>query len=491
MERVIIEEQSNEFFTKDLPQLIVALDKEDNYIHIRDAKENVEYFCPCCRNSVKPRAFKTEKEYQVQPHFYHVCGSCDEESRVHWIYKNWLFKEGSRFYVGKNLYTVKSVDIEKSYDTSFGKYRPDITVNTKCGNIIFFEINFTSAKKENDYFAKWDELNVDVIEVNIKKLMNEDYNCKIPTFDLVYSNGECFKQSYLKRDEYSTISNIKREWKRQEKIDYKIMWERLDWFWLKVQDFKHSKCDIMDVINSFRSLEMKDKETCFSLINKQSCMKSHNQLFRDVINNQIESLSRFETKYFLENFKINASELTDVKITFKAIPKNFISIGFKGKYKGFSLGEFLSGYEKNNQWDLKFSNILKGIEKLNKEIERKKKEIDCSINFKDNIKKPISKFVKCLNKLDKSIWDFNLELSINYIEIKTNIKNAPNYIEKVIYLSSADFKDTIKEEEIINLVKLKLLEKMNDIYNDVSKNDGIYSEYRHMFIGGTKFDTNK
>ena len=158
MERVIIGEQSNEFFTKDLPQLIVALDKEDNYIHIRDAKENVEYFCPCCRNSVKPRAFKTEIEYQVQPHFYHVCGSCDEESRVHWIYKNWLFKEGSKFYVDKKLYTVGSVDIEKSYNTNFGKYRPDITVNTKCGKVIFFEINFTSAKKEDDYFAKWDEL---------------------------------------------------------------------------------------------------------------------------------------------------------------------------------------------------------------------------------------------------------------------------------------------------------------------------------------------
>ena len=41
MERVIIEEQSNEFFTKDLPQLIVALIKRNNYIHIRDAKENV------------------------------------------------------------------------------------------------------------------------------------------------------------------------------------------------------------------------------------------------------------------------------------------------------------------------------------------------------------------------------------------------------------------------------------------------------------------
>ena len=270
MERVIIGEQSNEFFTKDLPQLIVALDKEDNYIHIRDAKENVEYFCPCCRNSVKPRAFKTEIEYQVQPHFYHVCGSCDEESRVHWIYKNWLFKKGSKFYVDKKLYTVRSVEIEKSYDTNFGKYRPDLTINTECGKVIFFEINFTSAKREDDYFAKWDELNIDVIEVNIKKLMNEDYDCKIPTFSLIYSEGECFKQSYLKRDEYSTIANIKREWKRQEKIDYKIMWQRLDWFWLTVQDFKHSKCGIMDVLENFKQIDIKDKEVCFDLIKKQS-----------------------------------------------------------------------------------------------------------------------------------------------------------------------------------------------------------------------------
>lgn len=491
MERVIIEEQSNEFFTKDLPQLIVALDKEDNYIHVRDAKENVEYFCPCCRNSVKPRAFKTEIEYQVQPHFYHVCGSCDEESRVHWIYKNWLFKEGSQFYVGKELYTVWSVEIEKSYDTSFGKYRPDLTVNTECGKVIFFEINFTSAKREDDYFAKWDELNIDVIEVNIKKLMNEDYDCKIPTFSLVYSDGECFKQSYLKRDEYSTIANIKREWKRQEKIDYKIMWQRLDWFWLKVQDFKHNDCEITDLTNGFRRLDMKDKEVCFNLISKQSCMKKHNQLFREIINREIETLKHMSTDYFLDKFKINISELTNVKITLKAFEKNFISMSIKGKYKGFSLGEFVSAMINNKQWYLKFSNILLCLENLNKRIDRKKEEIDCSINFNEDMKKPISKFIKGLNKLDKSIWNFDLALSTNYIEIGINIKNAPTNTGETIYMCSNDFKDIKTQEDIINFVKTKSLEKMNKIYNQVSKNDGIDSEYRHMFIGGTKFDTNK
>lgn len=49
---------SNEFY-KDLPQLIVSLDSLDesaNYIHIADAKENVTYYCPCCKGIIKPRA---------------------------------------------------------------------------------------------------------------------------------------------------------------------------------------------------------------------------------------------------------------------------------------------------------------------------------------------------------------------------------------------------------------------------------------------------
>lgn len=491
MERVIIGEQSNEFFTKDLPQLIVALDKEDNYIHIRDAKENVEYFCPCCRNSVKPRAFKTEKEYQVQPHFYHVCGSCDEESRVHWIYKNWLFKEGSRFYVGKNLYTVKSVDIEKSYDTSFGKYRPDITVNTKCGNIIFFEINFTSAKKENDYFAKWDELNVDVIEVNIKKLMNEDYNCKIPTFDLVYSNGECFKQSYLKRDEYSTISNIKREWKRQEKIDYKIMWERLDWFWLKVQDFKHSKCGVLDVLERFKQINIKDKEVCFDLIKKQSCIKEHNQLFRNIINDEINALNKKSTHELLNMFQFNINEITTEQIEIKTMYRKYISVTFRGQYKNKYISNSNSFY--SQEWTFRYSNIIKCIEKINEYIEKEKKKIDENIFFSEKIKPIIIKHILDINKMSGLIWDIriiNNYDNYSYVEIGINIKNREKN-SYFIYLSFEEFKECKSSQQIIEFLNLNLFEQMIKIYEDVSKNDGIDSEYRHMFIGGTKFDTNK
>ena len=40
---------------KDLPQLIVGLDSLDdsaNYIHIEDVKENINYYCPCCKGLI-------------------------------------------------------------------------------------------------------------------------------------------------------------------------------------------------------------------------------------------------------------------------------------------------------------------------------------------------------------------------------------------------------------------------------------------------------
>ena len=487
---VIIGEQSNEFYTKDLPQLIVALDKEDNYIHIRDVKENVEYFCPCCRNSIKPRAFKTDIEYQVQPHFYHINGSCDEESRVHWIYKNWLFKEGSQFYIKDKLYMVKSVDIEKSYDAKFGKYRPDITVYTKCGKTIFFEINFTSAKKEDDYFAKWNELNIDVIEVNIKKLMNEDYDCKIPTFEIVYSDGECFKKSYAKKDEYSTIANIKREWKRQEKIDYKIMWQKLDWFWLTVQDFKHEKCNIDNVLESFEQINIKDKEICFDLIKKQSCIKKYNQKFRDVINEEMCQFGHMSKEGILEIFNINIIDLTKVRIRIELYLKDSIDVTLFGTYKGFEV-EYVHCLELNKEWHLKFSNLLKCVERINKKVEQEKNRIDKLINFNQNTLPILLDFINGLKTKENCIWEFEISATSERVNIFINIKNREVWNGETVYLEISELSDYNSNDDIVIFIKEKMLSKMVYIHKRISKYDGICSNYRHMFIGGTKFDTNK
>ena len=240
----------------DLPQLIVALDSlndDANYVHIKDARENVTYYCPCCKGIVKPRAYKNDKEYQVQPHFYHETGGCNDETYVHYICKNWLFEKGCEFIVSGIKYEVNSIDTEKTLHTSFGDYRPDIIVTTTAGKVFYFEIRTTNKKTEL-YAPKWDELGNDVVEVDTRYFINQKHKNDIPEFKLIYSNGECFIKSYSRSDYEDTIAKRKLEWKRQDKINYKMQWEKLDWFWCELQKYKEQKCSEKDVIKSYKEL---------------------------------------------------------------------------------------------------------------------------------------------------------------------------------------------------------------------------------------------
>ena len=171
----------NEDLLKDLPQLIIGLDNKNecaNYVHIEDVKDGIKYYCPCCKGEIKPRAYKKDEEYKVQPHFYHVTGGCTEESYVHYICKTWLFEKGCKFIVNDSTYVVSSVEVEKTFHTSFGDYRPDITVTTEDNKIFFFEIKYTNKKNEL-YAPKWDELGCDVVEVDVKEFINK------PSFEKV------------------------------------------------------------------------------------------------------------------------------------------------------------------------------------------------------------------------------------------------------------------------------------------------------------------
>ena len=218
-----------------LPQLIVAYDGNDefaNLIHVKKANGDNDYYCPCCGGIVKPRALDSNKE---QSHYYHKTGKCTKESQLHFFCKNWLFKEGNKFYIEGELFEVSSIEIEKSHYTPFGEYRPDITVYTTSGKVIYFEMFFTNRKTGDDYFCKWDYLGNDVIEVNIKEYMIKTDITTIPHFNYLYHNGTCYSKPYVKRDLYAnTIARIKHELTRQSVLNYKARIEQLDWFWQKI-----------------------------------------------------------------------------------------------------------------------------------------------------------------------------------------------------------------------------------------------------------------
>lgn len=269
-----------------LPQLIVAYDGNDeftNLIHVKKANGDNDYYCPCCGGIVKPRALDSNKE---QSHYYHKTGKCTKESQLHFFCKNWLFEEGSKFYIECELFEVSSIEIEKSHYTPFGEYRPDITVYTTSGKIIYFEMFFSNRKTGDDYFCKWDALGNDVVEVNIKEYMFKTDTTTIPSFTYLYHNGVCYSKQYVKRDLYAnTIARIKHELTRQKVLNYKARIEQLDWFWQKII----SNSSREEILKSVSFMEYDDMVNCYEIIKRKQCVKYLKEDILNTINQKVIS----------------------------------------------------------------------------------------------------------------------------------------------------------------------------------------------------------
>ena len=310
----------------DLPQLIVALDNKDdtaNYVHINDVRDDLIYYCPCCKGVVKPRAYKKENDYQVQPHFYHESGGCSEESFVHYICKTWLFENGSVFIVDGDTFTVSDIETEKTLHTSFGDYRPDVIVETKEGKVFFFEIAYSS-KKSAHYIPVWDELGNDVIEINAREFINQKHNNDIPEFKVIYSNGECYIKSYTKNDYDSTIARRKLEWKRQDNLNYKMLWEKLDWFWNVLCQYKSNKVSENDVISAFNSMDYDDQVWCYKNIKNKTCTSFKDQ-FKEIINEQF-----FDMLVLLQN---DNDDIPGIEISCSHVSPLIYEVNFKSAIK--------------------------------------------------------------------------------------------------------------------------------------------------------------
>lgn len=316
---------------KDLPQLIVALDsvnEDANYIHIDDVKENISYYCPCCKGLIKPRAYKKDVVYQVQPHFYHESGGCNEETFVHYICKTWLFESGCKFIIDDVEYIVASIETEKTLHTSFGDYRPDIIVLTTSGKVFYFEIKVSNKKTEH-YIPKWDALGNDVVEVDVRYFINQKHTDNIPKFELIYSDGECYIKHYIKNDYDSTIAKRKLEWKRQDKLNYKIQWERLDWFWCKLQEYKKDNNSKDDLLHSFNQMNYLDKIWCHLNLKGKSCIDLKDD-FKNIIFRSFEEEVKkmIETYAPNKNYKLNIDHISpliyEIKVIFDFMFKDYL-----------------------------------------------------------------------------------------------------------------------------------------------------------------------
>ena len=246
------------------PELMYALDSLSEYSdwkNVYNVSGSDVCYCPICLGKVKLwNGQNPNKVYKKQRCFHHIDGVCSQESRIHFAYKNWLLEPNSKFKIKENVYEVASAEVEKTVHTSFGDYRPDIIVNTTCGKTFFIEVAYTN-KKTNEYIYKWDELGNDVIEIDVNEQMYIVSTKDIPTFKLIYSSdtGECYIKQYIHKDYDDLITDRKIYWKRKDVLNYKLKWEKLDWFWRDLKRFYHNDINIESLIETFKIITPEDQ----------------------------------------------------------------------------------------------------------------------------------------------------------------------------------------------------------------------------------------
>lgn len=359
-----------------IPALIIAKDKDGKYIKISEANNETEYYCPICNGVIKPRAIGSEK---VQPHFYHVSETnCNNESILHWMFKNWLFEKGTEFKIDNEIFIVQDFEMEKKYETPYGDYIPDLIINTDK-ETFFFEINYSNSK-DKTYSDKWMYLKNRVVEVNVKELINCELYETIPTFKIIFENGEYKKEykQYEKKDKYVEFKKYIVDSKKEDEVKY--IAEKFDWFWKNIKNENNE--DIKLCINS---MEYDDAVSCCKFLKKVKCHDKF-EICKNETNNRIEELFNIKAKEYGFNVKINNISKQIYEIMILGVVKD----GFMKESINIRTYDTLLYFKNNEQLFVNKCIMLKNkIEKANElitDVENfkiKDYEVECLYNIKD------------------------------------------------------------------------------------------------------------
>lgn len=471
-----------------LPQLIVAYDGNDefaNLIHVKKAIGDNDYYCPCCGGLVKPRALDSIKE---QSHYYHKTGKCTKESQLHFFCKNWLFETGSKFYINNESFEVISIEIEKTYHTPFGDYKPDVTVFTTSGKTIFFEMFFTNRKTGDDYFCKWESLGNDVVEVNIKEYMFKTDDTTIPSFTYLYHDNVCYSKPYVKRDLYAnTIARIKRELTRQKVLNYKARIEQLDWFWQEIRN--NTRESILEVVSK---MKYEDMVSCYEIIKRKQCVSYLKEDILNIINQKVISDIR-------ESLKLPTDD-KDIYFDLEHIRGRTYEAGIRLNFKSEHITHNML-YASNSYWynferlkefpKIVFSkNIMNKNELIIPEnkIEDLKRIYDCVVKHKENL----VKYEKQLSEFEGDVYKVKVKNSLHTVLSKTDNGQYEVVFENHrvedfdIKELSEDVKNEIKEKnDMLFLDTIQkseeyqvLLSNLKDYKKDIDYNVNIkYDKY--------------
>lgn len=276
-----------------------ARNSDGEIITIDNAIRGGEYFCPICGSELIPKAIK--KDAKVSSHFAHFDSSkCSNESVAHWWIKNKLVEPGEKFKIFESKessnykeYICKRVEIEKYAKLSSGKrYKPDVTIETQDGSIIYFEIKNTNSKRTIDYIDIWNELKGIVVEVNVKDILNGIRD----VFYLLYKDKKCFNSA--SDTYYKTIGCLKDGTEYNEELV-----KKLDWIWADVEKYFLDKLEISDIFNLVYSIDHNLKFHVCNILK----VPRHKSIIEELLNYRkktyIDECHRLKYNNFIEDFK--------------------------------------------------------------------------------------------------------------------------------------------------------------------------------------------
>lgn len=292
-----------------------------------DNKRN-HFLCPVCGSDVIPRAIKSK---HLTQHFAHLDkNKCNNETMIHWWYKNRFLEKGDKFTVVSDKerdYVVSEVIVEQEYETSEKVYKPDVTIISECGERIFFEMKYSNGKEVKDYIDIWLELKDVVVEIDIKQLMLQE---KVPKFKALFYDGKCFN---TKRNDtyYNTIGRYKEKLSVQNnkiQSDYINRIKNLDWFWKDILLFKKNLINMNELFQILELIDNKDQEITKSILRKQKCSNIYEEYIKHKVKVSVEQYADY-----LMSTGIDFLLSYDLIEKYNKINDVIIKIQYNGKYK--------------------------------------------------------------------------------------------------------------------------------------------------------------
>ena len=455
------------------PELMYALDSLSEYSdwkNVYNVSGDDILYCPMCLGRVKLwNGQNPNKTYKKQRCFHHIDGACTQESRVHFAYKTWLLEKGNKFKVDGIIYEVETSEVEKTFNTEYGNYRPDIVVKTVCGKTFYVEIANTN-KKTEDYVLKWDELGNDVLELDVNEQLITISTNSIPELKLIYSSqtGECYIKQYVRHDYDELITERKIYWKRKDLLEYKIKWERLDWFWKKLQDFYILKSDLSNLISAFEKLDPEDQRfVCKRMRGKHSAIKNELEAHYTDKNDKERIRLKNIGKVIRELNKEFGMSSSNGR---PCLCRSYNYVEFKGKWNFPDFKRLCIDKKTPEEiYDYFYEYIKLYFEKITEkeklEEENRKAEKRRIINIKKKYNPVLNKFYNLINTSKNNLWNLSYSFYERTNEYRISISILGN--NSVIYLpTNLDY-----EENLENNIRTILTEKMNYLIFSLTYDD--------------------